>query len=124
MSSSESFGSFFRENTALLKEYVETRIEIYRLQGVRVFSKSAGFLIWLVIALFLFFLIAIFGGLVLAFWLSGLMESYTAGFGITTLILVLIFLILFAFRKKLFVDPVIRTVLKKTELEKDAKEEN
>lgn len=113
MSESETFGSFLRENKSLLKEYIETRIDIYRLQSVRLFSKSAGYLIWIVISIFLFFLIVLFGGLVLGFWLSGITGSYTAGFGITTLFFVLIFVVLLAARKKLFIDPMIRNVLQK-----------
>jgi hypothetical protein len=113
MSESETFGSFLRENKSLLKEYIETRIDIYRLQSIRLFSKSAGYLVWIVISIFLLVLIVLFGGLVLGFWLAGLTGSYTAGFGITALLFVFIFVVLLAARKKLFIDPMIRNVLQK-----------
>ena len=124
MSGPETFGSFLRENKSLLKEYLETRLEIYRLQSIRVFSKSAGYLVWIVISLFLLFLIVIFGGLVLGFFLSEKMNSLTAGFGITTLFFVLVFIVLMAARRKIFIDPIIRSVLQKTAEATDENEED
>ena len=64
MSQPDNLGSFISENKTILKEYVETRMEIYRLQSLRIFSKSAGYFAWIIVSLFLAFLIVIFGGLV------------------------------------------------------------
>ena len=75
----ENLGSFFSENKTILKEYLETRLEIYRLQGIRMASKSIGFLVWMFLFVFLFMLVLIFTGLVLGFWLSQLTSSYVAG---------------------------------------------
>ena len=111
MSQPENLGAFFRENKQLLKAYVETRIEIVRLQGVRMFSKSMGFMVWIIIASLLGFLVLIFSGLVLGFWLSGLTHSYVSGFGITTLILLGLLIVLILLRNVLFVNPIIRKVI-------------
>ena len=111
MNQPDNLGDFFRENKELLKVYVETKSEIFRLQAIRIFSKSMGLLAWLVIAAFLGFLILIFAGLVLGFWLSDLTQSYVKGFGITTGILILFFVALAVFREKLFVNPIIKNII-------------
>jgi F0F1-type ATP synthase assembly protein I len=70
-----------------------------------------GLLAWMVIAAFLAFLVLIFAGLVLGFWLSELTQSYVKGFGITTIILILFFIFIAVFREKLFVNPIIRSII-------------
>lgn len=113
MSDSENLGSFFKENKKLVKDYFETRLDILRLKIIRIFSKSAGYLIWIIVSLFLLWLFIIFLGLVTGFWLSSVTGSYTIGFGITALIILILIIILALLRKVLFVNPIIRTIIKK-----------
>lgn len=110
----DNLGSFFAENKTLLKEYIETRMEIYRLQSLRIFSKSAGYFAWIIVSLFLVFLILLFGGVVIGFWFSSLLHSYIKGFGLITLLLIVVFLLLAVFRKNLFVNPVIQSIIQKS----------
>ncbi len=112
MSQPETLGSFFRENKTLAKEYIETRLKLYRLQTIRVFAKTAGHLSWILVALFLGFLILLFGGMVMAYWLSELTGSHVKGFGITTLFLLFLFGGVVLFRKQLFVRPIIETIIR------------
>jgi hypothetical protein len=112
MDHSENLGSFFRESKPLLKEYLETRLEIFRLQSVKIISQSAGWLVWLLISLFLLFSIMLFSGIVMGCWLSGIVHSYVLGFGLTTLILVFVFGILIAFRKSLFISPIMNSIIR------------
>jgi hypothetical protein len=124
MSETENLGSFFKENKDLLKEYVETRQEILRLSAIQILAKTAGNLVWIIISLFLLFLIILFAGLVVGFWLSGLTGSHVIGFGLTTLILLIIFSTLAIFRNKWFVNPVIQIIINRsTEEMEDAEEE-
>jgi hypothetical protein len=111
MNQPDNLGDFFRENKELLKVYVETKSEIFRLQAIRIFSKSMGLLAWIMIAAFIAFLILIFAGLVLGFWLSDLTQSYVKGFGLTTIILMVFFFLIAVFREKLFVNPIIRNII-------------
>ena len=111
MSKTENIASFIRENKDVLKEYAETRYEIYRLKGIRTVSKTVGFLGWVIISLFLLFLVIIFGGMTLAYWLSDVFSSTIMGFGITTLFLLLVFALLAVFRKRLFINPVISSII-------------
>ena len=113
MNQPENLGAFIKTNKTLLKDYLETRMEIYRLQGVKASSKVIGYLIWLLISLFLIFLVIIFFALVLGLWLSELSGSLIMGFGLTSLILVFFVTLLVIFRKSLFVNPVVRAMISK-----------
>ena len=120
----DNLGSFISENKTVLKEYLETRMEIYRLQSLRIFSKSAGYFAWILVSLFLVFLIVIFGGLMLGYWFSSMLGSYTKGFGLITLLLIVVFVLLALFRKSLFVDPVVQSIIQRSREEETQEEED
>ncbi len=109
----ENFGSFLKENKELLKDYIDVRLKIFRLESIKMASKSAGYLVFILVSLFLVFLIFLFAGLMLGFWLSAVFKSNTIGFGLTTLLLIIIFVVIVLLRNKLFIDPIIRTVIDK-----------
>lgn len=115
MSEQENLGSFFKENTKLIREYFEMRMKIYRLRALRLLSKSAGYFIWLIISLFLLFLFIIFLGVVVSLWLSNVTGSYVAGFGITTAAIFILMIVLALFRKALFVNPIIKAFISQSE---------
>lgn len=119
MDQPDNLGSFFAENKTLLKEYLETRLEIYRLQSLRLFAKSAGLFAWVLLSLFLAFLFLLFGGMMTAFWFSSLFHSQVKGFGLVTLLILVIFILLAVFRRALFVDPVIQSVIQKSKEEEE-----
>lgn len=114
MAQPDNLGSFISENKSLLKEYVETRLEIYRLQSLRLFAKSAGYFAWILLSLFLAFLFLLFGGMMLAFWFSDIFHSHVKGFGLVMLLILVIFVLLAIFRKALFVEPVIQSIIQKS----------
>lgn len=117
MDQPDNLGAFFAENKTLLKEYLETRMEIYRLQSLRLFAKSAGLFVWVLLSLFLAFLFLLFGGIMMGFWFSGLFHSQVKGFGLVTLLILVVFILLAVFRKALFVEPVIQSVIQKSKEE-------
>jgi hypothetical protein len=123
MSENESIGSFVKTNKSLLKQYLETRFEIFRLSSIRIIAKSAGYFVWIIISLFLFFLIILFAGITAGFWLSELMSSYVKGFGVIVIVLILLFAILAFFRKKLFVEPFMQMIIDRA-IEELGEEEN
>jgi hypothetical protein len=45
MGSDQNFKGFYAENKALLKEYVDLRVNLVKLQAVKVLSKSFGLVI-------------------------------------------------------------------------------
>lgn len=112
-------GSFFKETRKMVMDYLETRLEIYRLQGVKAVSKTAAYIVWVIVSLFLLWLLLIFSGIVLGLWLSEVTGNYLTGFGITTLIILAFCILVYVFRKALFVNPIIRTALKHSQRRKE-----
>lgn len=112
-------GSFFKETRKMVMDYLETRLEIYRLQGVKAVSKTAAYIVWVIVSLFLLWLLLIFSGIVLGLWLSEVTGNYLTGFGITTLIILAFCILVYVFRKALFVNPIIRTALKHSQQRKE-----
>lgn len=117
MSQPDNLGGFFAENKRLVKEYLETRLEIYRLQSLRLFAKSAGYLAWILLSLFLAFLFLLFGGMMVAYWFSVLFHSYVKGFGMVALLILVLFIVIALFRRVLFVEPVIQSIIQKSKEE-------
>jgi hypothetical protein len=112
MSFNENLGSFVKENGRLAREWVEAKLEVYKLSMIKYAAKTAGYIMWSIISLFLFFTLVIFLGLTAGFWLSAVTGSYAIGFGIVTLIIILKMIILTKFRKKIFINPIIRAMIK------------
>lgn len=113
--------TFLNDNKKLLNEYVEVRINIFKLELIRTTSQISGLIIWLIISIFLLFLIFIFGGITIGFLFSDLLHSNTAGFAVATGIIILIAVMLTVFRKKLFINPIIRVLIKQYSHEDDSK---
>jgi hypothetical protein len=119
MTERENLGSFLKENKKLVKDYLDTRLEVFKLKMIRVFSKSGGYFIWIIISLALILLLLTFTGLVIGFWFTDITGSYVKGFGYTTLIMLGIIILLALFRKVLFVNPIIRKVIRRTMADND-----
>lgn len=112
MSTTQNIQDFLDENVALIKDYLETKTDIYKLKAIRSSSLILGSLVWIIISAFLFFLLFIFIGLVLGFWFSELTNSFTIGFGLATLLIFVVMLLVALFRKQLFIYPMIRIFIK------------
>lgn len=122
MPESDNLGSFIKENKKLVQEWIDTRLEIYKLRFISIFSKSAGYLIWVLVSLFLSSLLIIFLGLTTGFWLSEITGSYAAGFGLTSLILLFMIILIYLLRKALFINPIIKKIISKADEETETKE--
>lgn len=123
MPDQETLGSFIREMKQSAQDYLDTRARIYKLRLIRTVSRLAGNFAWIFISIFLGFLLIIFLGMVTGFWLSELTGSFTKGFGLTALILFVLILLVTALRKVLFVNPLIRMIIRKTESSQEEEEE-
>jgi len=123
MSTKSTFSDFFSENKSLLKEYAETRLELIKLQGIRVVSRGFSLMLFLSIVLFLGFLITLFLGLAFAWWLSSVVGSQGLGFALTALVYGILFLLVILFRKPLFRGSIIRLFISEVMYEMDETEE-
>ena len=112
MEKSPNLWEFLEENKAQINEYIELRIQLFSLQFIRKSSTIAGMLIWLMVLGAMAFLISIFAGLTLSWWLSSIFNSPVMGFGLTTCILLIITLVLVLLRKQLFIHPIIRIIIR------------
>jgi hypothetical protein len=112
MSETKDFGAFLKENKDLAKEYLDTKVEIYQLQAIRVLSKLSGSVIWIIVLLLLLFLFTTFLALVSGFWLSRITGSYVNGFALTTGIILVLTVLITIFRRALFINPIIRIIIK------------
>ncbi len=124
MSESENIGSFIEENKRLVNDYFETRLEIYRLQVIRFFARFAGTFTWIIILLLLLFVLVIFCGIVLSLWFSKLTGSYVAGFGIILIVFLLITIAMALMKRALFINPIIKAMIKLTNHESVQKEKD
>ena len=106
----------------LLRSLVNERIQLVRLQLLKAVAITAGQAASMLVGLFIFFLFALFAALTLAFWLSKVSGSYITGFGATALLVLLVFLLLFILRKRLFVDPVIKAMIRAHHEQNDEEE--
>lgn len=121
---SSDFSSFFKENKALLKEYLELRLRVLKLQGVRAISDSLSFFIWFIVVLFFVFFILLFLGILLALWIAQLTSSTLIGFASAAGIFTLLLVVVIACRKPLFQNPISRIIIKATANEEDADDED
>ncbi len=61
----------------------------------------------------------------IGFWFSSLLHSYVKGFGLIVLLLLAVFLLLAIFRKSLFVNPVIQSIIQRSREEvRDGEDED
>ena len=120
----QTTGSFFSDTRKLIKDYIDLKIRIIQLRATRLLAKVAGNIVWMLVLLFMVFLLCIFIGLTMGFYLSSVTGSYTAGFGLTTLFILLLVLLLVVLRRRLFIDPIVRSVIQSLDDNKDDQSAN
>ncbi len=109
-----------------VKGYVNVRLEYLRLYAVERASKVFASLVTNLVVAVSFILAFLFGCVTLAFFLSNVFGSYTAGFGAVALIYVLLAVIIFV-TKTSFLERVLANFAVKsyfTKLEEEEKEAN
>lgn len=108
MSNNEDFKGFYQENKALVKEYIDLRMKLVRLQGVRLASKTLAILSLILILSVLGLFILIFLGFALSGWLAAITGSEIIGHLITAGIYMILMFLVLAFRRSLLLNPLIR----------------
>jgi len=112
MATNQDFSEFLRQNKNLIKEYTELRLELFKLQGVKLLSRSLSLFVWLTIVLLVIFFILLFLGMLLAYWIAEKTGSTLLGFAISAGAFGIILLFLVIFRKSLFRGPITRTIIR------------
>jgi hypothetical protein len=114
MSSKETFFSFFSENKALLKEYIDTRIELIKLQGVRTLSKTISVVMIIFIISLLCLSILLLIGITFAFWIASVTGSNIIGFASAAGLFILFLLGFLVFGRGMVQNQVIRRIIQDT----------
>jgi DMSO/TMAO reductase YedYZ heme-binding membrane subunit len=112
MEKAPNIWEFLEGNKQQLNEYIELRVQLFSLQLIRKTSTVTAMLLWLAVIGVICFLITIFAGLTLGFYLALVFNSFVTGFGVTTLIILFIALIVILLRKQLFINPIIRIIIR------------
>jgi hypothetical protein len=114
MGSEKDFSGFYAENKALLKEYIDLRLKLIKLQGIKILSRSLSsvIVIFMVSCMVLFTLL--FLGFSFAWWLTDLTHSATIGFAGAAGLFFILSLVFMVFRRPLFHNPLIRHFIQET----------
>jgi hypothetical protein len=120
--SSEPESNFFTDTINLLKQYVNDRITLIKLQSIeKVSTLAASIASGVTLALLgLFFLI--FFSITLGFLFSSWLDSNTAGFGIVAGIYLLLIIIIVVFGKKMFGNLITKKIIQNSFKKKDGKQ--
>lgn len=113
----KSIVTSFSELIEQIKLYISLRMKHYKLSAgekiIELFSTlTAGMIFWMVA-----FIIMIFGGFALAFWLGDIFQSQPIGFLMVTGIFILLIIIIYLFRQSLIFDPIARKLIPLFEIE-------
>ena len=95
------------------KEYLETRIELAKLQAVEKSSEIASSAVVGLMLLLFFTLVFLFGSVALAFYLSEKSGQYSTGFLIVASIYLLIGVLLYLVRDRWIMKPISNAIIQK-----------
>ncbi len=119
----QTWSTFFLSLKEKARKWTGLQKKIYTLKGIRLIAFISGGIAWFVISLFLFFLLSIFILLTLGWWISTYTGSYVSGFGIVTLLILVKIIVLASFRKRLFINPLIKWMISRMADETDTTNE-
>ncbi len=113
----KSIVTSFSELIEQIKLYITLRMKYAKLSAgekvIELFSLlTIGVIFWIIA-----FIIMIFGGFALAFWLGEIIQNLALGFLIVTGIFVLLIIIVYIFRQALILDPIARILVPLFEIE-------
>lgn len=125
MERSDSLSEKAGETYGYIKYYIEQRIEYFRLALTERIALTMSGLLTAFALVALFSMVLLFGTLAIAFYLSSLLKSEGHGFLIVTMFYLLLGIIVYFFRRKLIMEPIVHIVVRSMEeAEKNRPEEN
>lgn len=122
MSNSETFKDFYQENSKLLKEYIDTRLELLRLHSIKTLSRTLSMLILVSLISFMVLFFLLFLVISFSWMMAEVTGSNTLGFLCGGGVFLLIILLAIILRKPLFLNPLIRLFIR-TSSNEDEEEE-
>ena len=107
----DNFSNYFSQTGKVAREYLETRLDLIKLQAAGKLSKALGLFFSLTMAFLLFFFVIVFLGMVVGFWIGEMTGSFTIGFSCAAGLFVVLFLFILLFRKQLIQRPLARLLI-------------
>jgi hypothetical protein len=114
MGTDQNFQSFFGETKSLLKEYMDLRIRLVKLQAIGIISRAMSLVIVAIIVGLTTAFTLLFLGMSFAWWLSEVTQSNAIGFGGAGALFFLLLLAVIIFRRALVYDPLLRLFIRET----------
>jgi len=114
MNTEKDFSGFYHENKTLLKEYLETRFTILKLQGIRTISRTMSMVIIIFVVSLLALFTILFLGFSFAWWLSAKTGSNIVGFAGAAGLFFILMILAILLRKPLFQTPLIRMFIRES----------
>lgn len=111
MQGNDDLSGFLRDNMRLVREYVELRMELLRLQGVRIVAKAYSQLMVFLIVLLMGLFVLFFLGMALAWGVAALTGSMVIGYLSSAGLFGFLLVLVVRFRRPLFQDRMVRTLL-------------
>jgi hypothetical protein len=111
----DDFSNFFRQNKSLLREYLDIRTDLLRLQAIRLMARSFSFLMVGVIIVLMALFILLFLGIAFAFWIASLTGSQILGFLCAAALFLAVLVLFIAMRRVLFQNPLIRLFIRESD---------
>lgn len=119
----DNFSNYFNQTGKVAKEYLETRLDLIKLQAAGKLSKALGLFFSLILAFLLFFFVIVFLGMVLGFWIGEMTNSFTLGFSCSAALFIVLLGILLIFRKPLIQIPLSNMLVRELMSEMDIDDE-
>ncbi len=116
---SENLNDFYKENKRLVSDYVETRLDLLKLTTVRSLSRTLSMLILVTIISFMVLFFLLFLVIAFSWFMSDLLGSATMGFLCGGGVFLLLLVLSVAFRKALFLNPLIRLFIQTSTQEEE-----
>ncbi|MBV7528727.1 hypothetical protein [Chitinophaga sp. sic0106] len=107
----ENFSDYFKQTGRVAKDYLETRLDLLKLQAAGKLSKALGLFFSVLMAFLLFFFVIVFLGMLVAFWIGEKTGSFTIGFTCASGIFILLFIAIIVFRKQLIERPLSKLLI-------------
>jgi len=109
--------NYFQETKRKLKQYVEQRILLMRLQATQKLTRIIAVLFTTIVIILTGLFLLIFASITAGYWLADITGSLTAGFGIVALFYLVAFLFVIFFLRKIlqnfFINQFIHLINKK-----------
>jgi uncharacterized membrane protein len=121
--SADNLSDFYQENKKLVNEYVETRLEIFKLTSIRILSKLLSVLLLIFITSFMLLFFLLFLVIAFSWFISDIIGSAALGFLSGGALFLIIMVVCIVFRKPLFVNPFIRLFLRASLQEENEEED-